>query len=425
MHWLGALGGPPRSAVVVGTERGLAGEDVEQDRSQAEDVRARIDGCEVPARLLGRHVLERPDPVAVDGDLLPALRRRRGALAIGRGRGRFRAFASLGAHDLRETPVHHVDLAEVPHHDVGRFQVAMHDTERVRERHGFADALDDGERGREINVSWRGGAADPPGERAAFDELHREERPTVERAEVVHGYHAGVFEESSDTRLVQEARDQEPPREDLLLRGQVRADRLERHVPAQVAVESAVHDAHPALPDLRLDLVAILGRAREQRERRGSSVGIGHEARAREPRQARAEQRSVRRMLGEERLDVERRILLHRIGEHPHPPDDLVHLGSGRQPTLAHGLSSSSRDPEPRARTAEPLPGDLVRDAERFGDLVVGEAALVPESEDLAILLRQTTHPALDPLLFLPFAQARARSRAFDRGPRDGRLERS
>jgi hypothetical protein len=89
--------------------------------------------------------------------------------------------------------------------------------------------------------------ADDVVERAAFDELHRDERPAFDLAEVEHLHDAGVHEARGRRRLAAEALGV------LLAFGGVQDD-LERDAAAHAHVAGLVNDAHASAADLADDL---------------------------------------------------------------------------------------------------------------------------------------------------------------------------
>ena len=84
----------------------------------------------------------------------------------------------------------------------------------------------------------------------ALHVTHGDVEMAVRLARVVDGYDAGVIETGGKLRFTEEAR-----AEALVLRLLGR-DQLERDRPSEPRVESPVHDAHPAAPKDRFDLVA-------------------------------------------------------------------------------------------------------------------------------------------------------------------------
>ncbi len=161
--------------------------------------------------------------------------------------------------DLGEAPVQDLDLAERSEHDVLRLQVPVEDAASVRVGDRAADVgqdLEEAEK-RELGpVPGIGaGRVQHLGQRAAPDELHREEEPALGReADLVDGDDPGVLKLGGRLRLLDEALG------DLARRAApAAAQDLHGHVAPEVAVERPVDHPHPAAPDLRLDEVAAGG----------------------------------------------------------------------------------------------------------------------------------------------------------------------
>jgi hypothetical protein len=157
--------------------------------------------------------------------------------------------ASLGQH-LGEAPVHHLHLAERPHHGVGRLQVAVDDPLGVGVRQRLRHLQRDGQETRPIRHRV-GPLAQEHRQRLALDQLHGEERPITEAADVVDGHHAGVLQLPADLRLLEE-----PPRH-LGPMGVLLQQHLDRQVAAQIDITAAQHRPHAAAGDLAGQMVTV------------------------------------------------------------------------------------------------------------------------------------------------------------------------
>ena len=102
------------------------------------------------------------------------------------------------------------------------------------------------------------------GERAALDQLHGEERPLAEAADVVDGHDARVLELAADLRLLDEAAGDLRAIEVLL------EEDLDGQLAAQLDVAAAEDGAHAAAGDLAGELVAV-----SRVGGRGHGVGAG------------------------------------------------------------------------------------------------------------------------------------------------------
>ena len=232
-------------------ERRPAGEDLAEDRAQAEDVGPLVDAVQLAAGLLGRHVRRRPQHA-------PGLRLAAGPTAAAAGDDgglrhgaapRLVGDAAVGQ-DLRQAPVHHLDLAEGADHHVGRLEVAVDHAAGMGIRQRLADLLEDGEEPREVVVGV-GALGEHGRECAALDQLHGEVGAAVgERAELVDGDDARVLELPADAGLLDEAAD------DVGVAAVAGLEDLHGEVAAEVGVAGLEDDAHAAAGDLAQDLVA-------------------------------------------------------------------------------------------------------------------------------------------------------------------------
>ena len=152
--------------------------------------------------------------------------------------------------DLGQPPVHHLDLAEGPHHDVGRLEVAVDHPLGVGIRHRLRHLQGDGQQAGPIGRRV-GPFAEDRRERLALDQLHGEEGPVAEAADVVDRHDAGMLQLAADLRLLDEAL------------GHVGAvgvplqEHLDREVAAEVDVPAPQHGPHAAAGDLAGELVAV------------------------------------------------------------------------------------------------------------------------------------------------------------------------
>ena len=186
---------------------GTAGEDLAEDRAQAEDVGPLVDGLALPARLLRRHVgrgpHHRPGPRGVDRRAAPRRADRSRPRAIGDGPrlvGR-----APRREDLGQAPVHHLHLAEIADHDVRGLQVAVDHAPGMGIGHRLADILEDPQEPGQL-VGRPHAVAQLRRQRPAPHELHREVGPLVgEHAQLVDRHHARVLELAADgLRLLDE-----------------------------------------------------------------------------------------------------------------------------------------------------------------------------------------------------------------------------
>ena len=150
---------------------------------------------------------------------------------------------------MRDAEVRHLRGAVGKQEDVGRLDVAMHDAQLVRIAERRQDLRQDAD-----DVACRESLVglEVVLELAPLDQLHRDVPDAGVLAEVVDRHDVGVGEAARGLRLAAK------PLEDLL---RMRAgelvgpDGLERHDALDHRVESLVHDAHGAAPQLLPDLV--------------------------------------------------------------------------------------------------------------------------------------------------------------------------
>jgi hypothetical protein len=127
----------------AGVDR-LAGEDLAEDRPEAEDVGALVHQLDVAAGLLGRHVGRGANPARPRwvGVRTGAHRLNDAHSRIGAAIRRLVGLAALGQH-LGQAPVDHLHFSVRADHDVGRLDVAVNHAPGMRVRHCLADGLED------------------------------------------------------------------------------------------------------------------------------------------------------------------------------------------------------------------------------------------------------------------------------------------
>ena len=216
---------------------GLAGEQFAPERRQAEDIRGRADAVDLAPGLLRRHVGRRAQNAAGLGPAAVAVgvdgRRRGGFVGVEE----CRAAGGLVQH-FRQAPVHELDFAERTHHDVRRLDVAVDDAMGVGEAERLGDALDD-RQGVEPGLGL-----DEFVERLPFDELHREERPTVgERGDPVNRRDAGMLQLPGDLGFLDEANRRGGADGIAILQN------LDRDFAIHLDIPGAIHIAHAATAD--------------------------------------------------------------------------------------------------------------------------------------------------------------------------------
>jgi hypothetical protein len=256
----------------IGGERALAVQGLVEGDAEAELIGARVRRAR--EKLLGRHVERRTQQLAGRGQ--------RGAV---RGERRVRRRRDGGSAPavrgdvVRQPEVHHPHGAVARHHHVLGLEVAVHEAGVVggrepvpRRRERVANLAPPARRRRQ-----------PGGQRRSFDELHRHEHPTVDRAGVVDDHDAGMGEARDRLGLAQQAVAAG------LGAGALRrvVQKLERDLAIELRIVGGVDLPHAAATDQVQDHVAPDGAAAGQRgrARRGrSDVGSGrrrHQLRAR------------------------------------------------------------------------------------------------------------------------------------------------
>src|SRR5262249_10856263 len=148
-------------------------------------------------------------------------------------------------------PIHHQDFAEGTDHDVRWFQIAMENSARVGKRNCVADAKEQTQALRQ-RIELR----DVFIETKSFNELHGVKDATVrQRADIVHGNDARMFELREDARFAHE-----PPGELPICIGGVK--NLERDAAGKFFVVGRVDHAHTTAGDEFAQRVARAGKIR-------------------------------------------------------------------------------------------------------------------------------------------------------------------
>jgi hypothetical protein len=216
-------------------QKGLAGErhrsreHLVQDHAQRVDIHAKV--RVLAARLLGRHVLRRPEDHA----------RSRESPALGLTRSRLFGGAQLGdaeVHDLDDL----LPVRRALHEHVFRLQIAVHDAarmggpERATDLHGDGDAA----LGREGAL-----ALELVRQVVPLEVLHgQKEAAVLQAAEVEDIEHVRVLDARGADRFLLEAED------DVRLRRILRSEDLERHLLFDGFVLGQVHLTHAAFAEL-------------------------------------------------------------------------------------------------------------------------------------------------------------------------------
>ena len=228
-------------------------EDRVEQLAEHVDIGARVDLIERAARLLGRNVRRRADDEAVHRLKTAWVR-----LSL---RVHLRVDSLAAFHRARhvfcEAPIHHEHFAERADHDVVRLQVAMHHPLGMRERHGIADLLKNGDqRAERIFFQHRLTPVPQPSqhflERDALHIFHRVKRlAMLIGSEFVHGHDIRVLELTGELRFVHKTQHVFPRK---LI---VRFHHLHRYRPPDAEIAPLHHHAHPTAPDRRDDFVFL------------------------------------------------------------------------------------------------------------------------------------------------------------------------
>ena len=239
---------------------------------------------QLPRRDLEQHHAERPD-VASGVRAVTEQRLRRdvgerardggGALrAVDRLRDRF---ARARFEPAREAEIEHLDAVLRTHDDIGGLEIAMDDAALVRMREGAGDLRAVPEHGFDGQAVER----QHLGERAAVDELHRDEHAAAGIADLVDGADVRMIEVRGRAGLVEE------PAAILGCgrSGRSAANQLDRHGALQPLVAGAIDHAHAALAEAGLDAVLperladhrVTSDSRAERRIRRPARGFGTE----------------------------------------------------------------------------------------------------------------------------------------------------
>jgi hypothetical protein len=221
-------------------ERLASGQQLEAEGAQREQVAAGVQHG--PRDLLGRHVARRAPGVAPARDLA---------------RGR-----------ARDAEVQELRLARLQHHHVAGLDVAMDDAGLVGVVQGARQLRGDAQR---LAPARAGALGDDVGQRASLQVLERDEGQVrlLVPPEVVHDHAVGMGDAGGQAGFPQEALLGQAALVERHREGQ--ADDLERDGPVQDGVARAIDDAHRALADLGLDVVAAQERGGEPGKR---NVGL-------------------------------------------------------------------------------------------------------------------------------------------------------
>jgi hypothetical protein len=218
---------------VLGLERALAGEHLEEDRAHRVEVGAAVD--RLAQRLLGRHVRRRAEHHAA-----------RGQLHVAEGVGGV-------ADELDHAEVEQLDvlvllpgLAAQGQHDVLRLEIAVDQAARV----GVAERLDDLAGQDERAAHAQRALAERVAQRATAHQLHDHEHPALVLAEVEHLDDVGVIEQVRRHRLALEAGHH------VVEVGETGQDGLQGHRPAGRLVHRLEDLAGPAVAQLARQAVA-------------------------------------------------------------------------------------------------------------------------------------------------------------------------
>ena len=217
------VGDPAEHLVRVATRerQGAGGQLVEHDADR-EQVGARVD--RLAADQLRRHVGRAAEQLAGHRQLLVI-------------------------DDLGDAEVHQLEAAVVPDHHVLGLDVTVDDADLVCVTERDAQSVHDQRRQRGTRTPAR---VEPLAQRHAVDELGDEEALDRVLTRVVVDLEDVLVTQPGDC---QRLASQPGPR--LLARRHVRVQDLDRDLPVEDGVETAVDDRHPAVADLALDLVLV------------------------------------------------------------------------------------------------------------------------------------------------------------------------
>ena len=153
------------------------------------------------------------------------------------------------AQQLGQAEVHHLHVAPLGHENVRGLDIAMHDALRVRGVQRVGDL--DPEIDNLVNLEHAAGQSIV--ERLAFHPFHDDERLALVFADVVDRADVRVVQRGGGSRL------DAKPLNGLAVSHQFLWDELERDLPAETIVLSAVDDAHAAGAELMRDPIVRNG----------------------------------------------------------------------------------------------------------------------------------------------------------------------
>ncbi len=187
--------------------RGPAGEDLAQNRAQAEYVGSFIDSIGLASGLFGCHVGRRAQDRAQPRDIDAGIVTNRLDTLFGTWL-RWNGFVRRdGLEHLGQAPVHDLHFTEAADHDVAGLEITVNDTTRMRVSDRLAHLLENSQEPRPV-VAQVCARFEQTGQRAAPDEFHREVRPLVlEHSQLVHGDDAWVLKLTADLSLLDEPAD--------------------------------------------------------------------------------------------------------------------------------------------------------------------------------------------------------------------------
>jgi hypothetical protein len=146
---------------------------------------------------------------------------------------------------FREAEIEHLHATVVCDHDVGRFQIAMRDPTAM----GGADGVGQGDRNAEEIFERHAARRDVVRERAALDELHRDEDDALVLFDGVDGDDARMIERGDGACLALEARPA------IRIAGALARKHLQRDLASELQVVGNKHLAHAALTERADDAV--------------------------------------------------------------------------------------------------------------------------------------------------------------------------
>ena len=156
---------------------------------------------------------------------------------------------------FREPEIEHLDGAVVAYFDVRRFEIAMDDALVVRDFERFGNLASDRQRFVDRNRAGR----EAIGQRGAADELHDERHSGARIFHAVDRRDVRMVQRREQLRFAMKAR------QALRVAGDFRQQHFDRDVAVELRVARAVHLAHAACPEQRLNLIPAEPRSNAQR----------------------------------------------------------------------------------------------------------------------------------------------------------------